>query len=156
MTLYEIEAQILECASEVDEETGEILDIEKLEALEIEKEKKQENIALWIKNLRAEKEAVKSEKMSLADRQKKLENKISNLEAYLKDSLDGQKLTTAKVAVTYRKTVSVNVTDASQIPHEFLRFKEPEADKTAIKKALKDGVEIAGAELVDNISMSIK
>lgn len=62
MTLYEIEAQILECASEVDEETGEILDIEKLEALEIEKEKKQENIALWIKNLRAEKEAVKSEK----------------------------------------------------------------------------------------------
>lgn len=156
MTLYEIEAQILECASEVDEETGEILDIEKLEALEIEKEKKQENIALWIKNLRAEKEAVKSEKMSLADRQKKLENKIANLEGYLKDSLDGQKLTTSKVAVTYRKTVSVNVTDATKLPHEFLRFKEPEADKTAIKKALKDGLEIAGAELVDNISMSIK
>lgn len=50
MTLYEINQTIL---SLIDEETGEILDEDQLERLNIAKEEKRENIALYIKNLRA-------------------------------------------------------------------------------------------------------
>lgn len=42
MTLYEIDSTIMDC---VDEETGEIIDLEKLEALNIERDKKVEGIA---------------------------------------------------------------------------------------------------------------
>lgn len=51
MTLYEIDSAIMDC---VDEETGEIIDLEKLEALNIERDKKVEGIALAVKNYAAE------------------------------------------------------------------------------------------------------
>ena len=51
MTLYEIDDAILNC---IDEETGEIIDAEQLDKLYMEKEEKLENIALWIKDLKAE------------------------------------------------------------------------------------------------------
>ena len=50
MKLYEIEAGILEC---VDQETGEIVDIEKLDELQMELEKKIEGVVLQCKNLAA-------------------------------------------------------------------------------------------------------
>lgn len=56
MTLYEIDSAIMDC---VDEETGEIIDLEKLEALNIERDKKVEGIALAVKNYAAEAKAIK-------------------------------------------------------------------------------------------------
>lgn len=47
-SLYEINAAILDC---VDLETGEIIDIERLQELQMEREQKIENVALWYKNL---------------------------------------------------------------------------------------------------------
>ena len=47
MTLYEIDSAIMDC---VDEETGEIIDLEKLETLNIERDKKVEGIAVAVKN----------------------------------------------------------------------------------------------------------
>ena len=44
MTIYEIDSQILEC---IDEETGEVLDVERLEKLMQDKENKIEAVALW-------------------------------------------------------------------------------------------------------------
>ena len=58
-SLYEINKEILEC---VDMESGEIIDEERLQNLAFEKNDKLENIALWIKNLKAEAEMVKAEK----------------------------------------------------------------------------------------------
>ena len=52
--LYDIDQDILDC---VDLETGEILDTEKLDALQMEREAKLEGVALWVKDLRAEAEA---------------------------------------------------------------------------------------------------
>ena len=48
MRLYEIDEAILSC---IDTDTGEILDADKLNALQIEREEKLENVALWIKKL---------------------------------------------------------------------------------------------------------
>ena len=63
MTLYEIDSAIMDC---VDEETGEIIDLEKLEALNIERDKKVEGIALAVKNYAAEAKAIKEEEEKLA------------------------------------------------------------------------------------------
>ena len=60
MKLYEIDKAILEC---VDQETGEIIDTEKLSDLQMQKDTKVENIALWIKDLLAEADAIKNERI---------------------------------------------------------------------------------------------
>ena len=64
MNLYEINEALYGC---VDEETGEIIDAEKLEALSLAFDEKVENIALWIKNLLADAAAIKAEKLKLYD-----------------------------------------------------------------------------------------
>ena len=64
-TLYEIDAGILSC---IDVETGEVLDPEKLEALQMEREEKIESVALWYKNLCSDAEAYKAEKQAFASR----------------------------------------------------------------------------------------
>ena len=139
MNLFEIENEIMNCW---DQETGEILDSDRLDQLEMERDTKIENIALYIKNLTADAEALKAEKQSFAERQKAAENKVESLKKYL--------------ATSFRKTSSVNVTDISQLPEEFLKFADPMPDKTAIKAAIKAGTSVAGAEIVEGKSMSIK
>ena len=137
-------------------ETGEIIDSAKLDELQMDRDIKIENIACWIKNLTADAEALKAQKQAFADRQKAAENKAESLKRYLSSYLDGQKFSTDKVAISFRKTSSVNVTDLTQIPEQYLKFADPTPDKTAIKKAINDGVVIVGAEIVEGQSISIK
>ena len=42
------------------------------------------------------------------------------------------------------------------IPKEYLKFADPTVDKNAIKAAIKAGTSVAGAEIVEGKSMSIK
>jgi hypothetical protein len=42
------------------------------------------------------------------------------------------------------------------IPDEYLRVKEPEVNKTDLKKALKAGKQIAGVYIVENQNIQIK
>lgn len=153
MNLYEIDQEIMNC---VDMETGEIIDPVRLDELQMDRDTKIENIACWIKNLNADAEAFKAEKQSFADRQKTAENKAESLKRYLKNYLAGQKFSTPKVAISFRKISSVNVTDISQLPKEFLKFADPTPDKTAIKNAIKAGTTVTGAEIVEGQSISIK
>lgn len=152
-TLYEINEEILNC---VDTETGEIIDAEKLSQLQMDFEDKVEGIALWIKNLLSDAAAIKAEKDKLNERQKVCENKAKNLKEYLSGFLAGQKFKTPRVAISYRKSESVNVLDIGKIPDEYLKYKDPEPDKTAIKSAIKYGQTIDGVELVVNHNMQIK
>lgn len=153
-SLYQIDQAILEC---LDAETGEIIDAEKLDALFMEKNQKIENIALWIKNLQADALAYKAEKDAFAARQKAAENKVESLKAWLVSALGGQKFSTAKCAVSFRKSEAVQVDDVNSIPAEWTRIKTTiEPDKTAIKAAIKAGQEITGCKLVENTSVQIK
>jgi hypothetical protein len=153
MNLYEIDEAILSC---IDTETGEILDADKLNALQIEREKKLENVALWIKNLKSDADALKAEKQAFADRQKAAENKAESLKKWLTEALAGEKFKTTKVAVSFRKTKSVEVADIWKLDDSFVKYAEPTPDKAAIKKAIEAGQEVAGATLVENVSCSIK
>lgn len=156
MTLYEINEAIANFQFNIDEETGEILNAMQLDELNMARDEKAENVALFVKNLRAEAEAIKAEEKSLASRRKQTERKAQSLTDYLQYCLDGDKLKTPKVAVSYRKSVRVECDDMSAVPEKFLRFKEPELDKTAIKNAIKAGEDDTGCRLEEYTSMSIR
>ena len=160
--LYEIDQDILDC---VDLETGEILDTEKLDALQMERDRKLEGVALWIKDMKAEATAVKEEADKLTARKKSLENKMEGLKAWLLMALDGEKLKTPRCNVYQTHNQRVAVADEPALiqflqtlnePEKFLRFKDPELKRDEIKKALKDGTIIPGAELEETESVVIK
>lgn len=157
MTLYEIDKAILDFEFEIDEESGEILNAADLDELKMAREDKIEGISLWIKNLEAEKEAVKHEKDNFADREKRLGKKIESLKGYLTYALDGQKFSTPKVAVSFRKSESVLVKDEYLIPDEYCDFtvlRKP--NKKNLKDALKHGKELMGVELIEKQNVQIK
>ena len=153
MNLYEINNELMAC---VDMETGEIIDEEKLAGLQMEYEDKVEGIALWIKNLTATAEAIKAEKEALAKREKVCRNKAESLGRYLATALDGRKFSTPRVAIAWRRSEAVEITDATCIPAEYWKQKDPEIDKAGIKKALKAGAVINGARLSINNNIQIK
>ena len=153
MNLYQIDSAILEC---VDIETGEIFDIDRFEELEMTRDAKVESICLWIKNLKAEAEALKSEKENFAQRQKAAENKMESLKRYITNYLDGTPFKSTKVNVSFRKSESLEIEEGAVIPDEFLRFKEPEVNKTELKKALKLGTKIDGVSIVENHNIQIR
>ena len=158
MKLYEIDNAILDC---IDLETGEVIDTERLDALNMERDAKIENVACWIKDLRAENEAIKSEKQKLDSRRKVNDNKIESLMGWLNYALNGTKFKTGKCAISFRASESVEVTEegleALMKEHdELLTYKVPEPNKTAIKQALKDALTVAGVELVRNTNVIIK
>lgn len=159
MTIYEIDNEIMNC---IDMETGEVIDTEKLNELQMERDAKIENVALWIKELKAEAEAIKNEKQALAERQRVAENKAESLKNWLAYALNGEKFKTAKCSISYRNSESVEVTEegleALMKEHEdLLTYKTPEPNKKAIKDAIKnDGLTVAGVQLVQKTSTIIK
>ncbi len=158
LSIYEINQAILNL---VDEETGELTDIEAFESLQMAKDEKIENLCLWIKDLNAEAKAIKEEKDNLAKRQKTVENKMASVKAFLTTVLCGEKFKTPKVVVSYRKSEKVTVSEgflewAKANAPELLTCKEPEASLTAIKEAINSGREIPFAEIVSNSSIQIK
>lgn len=152
--LYEIDAEILAC---LDEETGEIVDPEKLNALMMQREHKIESVALWVKNLLSDAEAYKAEKEAFAEREKAAKNKAESLKNWLSFVLDGQKFESSRVSVTFRKSEAVQIDDENKIPREFIREKiESSPDKTLIKKVIKAGDKVEGCSIVLNNNIQIK
>ena len=154
--LYDLVREIEDFEFEVDEETGEILNAEDLDNLELEKNEKIEQLCLWIKNLKSDAAAYKAEKDSFAKKQKAAENKAESIKNYIAYILAGEKFKTDRITVSYRKSEQVECLDMSLVDDDYLRFKEPELDKTKIKKALKDGVKVGGCMLVERQNMQIK
>lgn len=159
--LYEINKELMQLYdSMIDEETGEINGdlYEQFNALAMERDTKIENIACWIKNLGSDAEQLKAEAKALTERAKRAENKAESLKNYIKWALNGEKFSTSKVAISWRKTKSVECTlaDISNLPNQFLRFKEPELNKTEVKKFIEEGGTVEGCSIVEKQSMTIK
>ena len=142
----------MECVNE----DGEVVDTEKLAALEMERDLKISNIACWIKELNAEAKAIKEEKDNLAKRQKVAENKAESLKNYLSMYLNGATFKDARCAVSYRHSTSTEFTgDVNSLRDDLCTIKR-DANKTAIKAALLAGEVIEGAALVEKDSIQIK
>ena len=158
MNLYEINEAIMNC---IDQETGEVVDIEALNNLSMERDSKIENLALWYKNLMANAEALKAEKNAFAEREKSAKNKAESIKRYLSAVLDGEKFTTEKCALSFRKSESVEVLDIDAFMSDdkaenYLKYAEPTVNKTELKKALKSGETFKGVLLSSNNNIQIK
>lgn len=154
MTLYELTGAMKDFELEVDE-NGEITNMDELESLEMARHEKIENLCLYIKNLRAESAALAGEIKGFQYRKKMTDNKVDRLMKYLGDCLEGKEYKSAKAKVTYKKTSVVACEDPLALESRFQRVKV-EADKTAIKNALKSGEEVTGAHLEENVSVILK
>ena len=160
--LFEINSNIMAAwDAAIDPETGEVDEtaLALFESLQIERDAKIENIACWIKNLKSDAEALKTEAKNMADRAKAAERKADSLKRYLAAALHGEKFQSARAAISWRKSVSVEVDDAEveNLPEQYIRRKvSVEADKTAIKDALKAGEILEGCRLVESNNISIK
>lgn len=152
MTLYEIDSAIIGC---MDEETGEIIE-GAMEELELDNIQKAENIALSIKNDTAMAKALKEEIDKLTQRLRTCNNGIDSKKKYLPCLLGDKKLKTARVSVSYRNSESVTIDDLGSLTEEYIRIPEPQADKTAIKKAIKAGKEVAGAHIETSKSVIVR
>lgn len=167
MKLYEIEADYLRFMDMV--ENGEIPEdciADTLESIQAELEDKADNIACMIKNMIAETEAIKAEENNLATRRKSKEKQIEWYKQYLSNALQNSgydKLETARNKITFRNSSKVNVANetafiewAKKNNESLLTYKEPTINKTAIKEAFADGVDIVGAEMVTSANIQIK
>lgn len=160
-TLYEIDKQIFEC---VDEETGEILDLERLNSLNIERTAKIENVALYIKELISDAEAIKTESDSLMERVKSKKAKADRLKEWLVNVLDGTEFETPRVKLGFRKSQKVKIEDDASLLEwlekndniSCIKYKSPEISKTELTKLLKQGIEIPYAILETSQNLQIK
>ena len=155
MNLYEINSEILSC---IDAETGEVLDEAKLHELLIAREDKLEGLACWVKNLESDAVALKAEKKSFEERIARTEKLIASIKETLARELAGQKFSTAKVAVSFRRSEKVDVAESAitSLPPEFLTMAEPKPNKTEIKRFLKSGGTIDGCTLTEHQNIQIK
>lgn len=162
MRLFDIDKileNLLEMGDDwVDSETGEILSYHEIELLEMERSAKIEGWGCWIKNQMSDAAALKAEIENMQARLKALNTKIESSTRRYQEYLNGEKVSTPKLAVTYRKAEAVEVdVPVDELPAQYQRIKTAvEPDKTALKAALKAGEEIAGCHLVTRQSMSIK
>lgn len=155
MTLYEINDAIKNFEFEIDEETGEVKNLSELDSLEMSRTDKIDNLLCLIKNIDATVNAIKEEEKKLATRRKAEEKKSERLRDYVKFILGGEKFESARNNVTYRKSKAVNIIDESILLLKYFSIKKS-VNKTAISDDIKSGIEVKGAEMVENISMILK
>lgn len=158
LKLYEIPRAIEEL---IDAETGEVLDAEKLLELQEQFENGKELLALSYKNYLAEAEALKNEMQAFQERMRSAESKALRAKNYLEYLCNGEKFSTDRVAVSFRKSVS------TEVDEEFLDWAIANGgdayikttvavNKSALKDALKEGIEVPHARLVENQNIQIK
>lgn len=166
MKLYELTNDYMSLMQAIDnDELPEEAIADTLEAITAGIEEKADSIACLLKNLDAECKAIKAEEERLAERRKSKEKSIERIKQYLSESLQNagiDKVETARNRITFRKSEAVEIVEevfikwASLNRDDLLTYSEPKANKTEIKKALKSGAEIVGAELRINQNIQIK
>lgn len=158
MNIYDIDRAMFNL---IDEETGEIRDYEAFERLSMARDKKIENALLWHKNLMAEAKAIKDEEEKLKERRTVCENRAKRLKEYAASALSGEEFKTPRVSLGYRKSSSVEVDPefiewAMKNANEFLKYSQPEPNKTVIKTAIKNGMDVRYVHISEKRNIIIK
>lgn len=139
-----------------------------LAAVEGEFDGKAGNIAAYIKNLKAEAEALRREERALRSRRAVKEKALDRMVTYLLGEMEtaGKRRVDAPQAqISVRNNAeSVEVSDEKAFIQwaqnndrdDLLKYSDPEIRKTPVKKLIQDGGEIPFARLVRTQSLIIK
>lgn len=167
MLIYPIDEMVerlLESA--VDQETGELLftdeELEaKLNELQVGFDEKIDSLASAVKNLKAEAEAVKAEKLNLAKRQQTVEKEMERTKRFLAYLLKGDKFANSRHKIGYRKSVEVVLDDdfmswARENAPGLIVEREPDPDKRAIREAIEQGALVPHASLREKNNIQVR
>jgi hypothetical protein len=150
--LFEIADEIEQLMAEViDPETGEITDegLAKLDALEMERDEKAIQIALYRFQILLEAEGTQAHVDRLAARVKILNNQAARLKQNIQSNVPrGHKINDPRVKIGWLPSTSVEIVDDKALPADCLRQPEPVPIKETIKRRIKLGEEVPGAKLV--------
>lgn len=138
MNLYEINESIKNFEFTFDEDTGEVLNLDELDELKLSRNEKVENIALFIKNLKADEKALDDEIKSLQARKKAKQTKIDNLSKYLEIVLGNTKFESARCKLSWRKFSKVIIDNEEDFIYEHPEMVKQEITYKIDKKSLKD------------------
>jgi len=155
-SLYKLSNELLQVIH-WDPETGEI-DTAKLDELQPKLEDKVQNIWLLLQDWDWNIEKIKTEIDRLKKMKEVIENKSERLREYVKGNmikLWTDKIETPLIKASLRKSESLEITDITKVPSEYITL-EPKADKMTIKKDLKEWKIIEWVELKENTNINFK
>jgi hypothetical protein len=93
----------------------------------------------------------------LSERMECKKNKAESLKHYLSDMLYGTKFESSRNKISWRKSDEVYIIEENIIPSEYKEtITETKISKSEIKKAIKSGIVVTGATLVQKNNIQIK
>lgn len=163
-TLYEIAAEYRQITDLLmDSDADEQVIADTLEGERWPLEVKATNYAMVVRNIQATADAIKAAEEQMATRRKSLERRIEWLKARLKDGLElagVNKIESPYFTISVQaSTERVDIDQLDLLPAEYWTQPEPPApapDKTAIKAAIKSGIDVPGARLTRGTHLRIK
>ncbi|MCS9997129.1 siphovirus Gp157 family protein [Weissella confusa] len=131
-----------------------------IESLDDALEEKLTGYAYVIRNLEADEVALKEEERRLNDKRKAVATKIENIKGRVEQAMFELGLDSAPAGTMkfkFNKSNKVVIDDEENIPDDFVKVKTERAiDKKAIKAAIKMGVTIDGARVVESKTLGLK
>lgn len=162
VTLYALSDSMIDLLDQVDPETGELP--EEFGSVRALVEDKAAAVAAYIANTDQHVAGMKAALKSAQARVGQAEKRADRLRAYLADCMARTGIKTIEAAdgllrvrLYPGRDESVEVYDAALLPAELIRRKvSEEPDKTAIKKAIKEGRDVQGARIVARDRLTIE
>lgn len=111
------------------------------------------------KQFEANLQSFKKEKERIEKRMKTCQNNIERMKSAIMEFMTSARLKKVQAGtftLSLRSYESVNITDENQIPEEFLIPQPPKINKAEIKKYLKLGDVISGAEIIQKDSVTAR
>jgi len=160
--LYQIEQEYMLLADEIINNEGELTpELEqRLTINQDQLEAKGKGYGYIIRDIEAEIDAIDIEIKRLTAMKKSRNNAVDRLKTTLSDAMQLYSITELKtptLKINFRKSESVEVADLNLLESEYKKVVTTEsADKTAIKEAIKNGIQVTGAVLKQNLNLQIK
>lgn len=152
-----------------DEDNGDLQQawFDTLDGIEAEFMEKAENVAVYIKMLKAEAEALANEEKLIKARKDQKKKRVESLSQYLLNGMQQvslKKIDRPMAVISVRNNAESVVIDdeqtyidwATQHAEDTLKYKAPEISKTEVKKLLQAGKELPACHITRTQSVIIK
>ena len=158
---------LYQCTADVQEALDYHFDTEEerrdtLEAVIGQFDVKAQSVIGYIKNQEMTEAMLEEHIKQMGEKLKAIKARNQSLKDYLERNMIAAGIKEIKAddgtfKASFRKSKAVDVFDEAQIPAEFMRERITVVpDKTAIKKAIESGQEVAGAKIEERLNLQIK
>lgn len=158
---------LYQCAADVQEALDYHFDTEEeqrdtLEAVIGQFDVKAQSVIGYIKNQEMTEAMLEEHIKQMGEKLKAIKARNQDLRDYLERNMKAAGITEIKAddgtfRASFRKSKAVEILDEAQIPAEFMRETvKIEPNKTAIRKAIESGQDVAGAKIEERQNLQIK